>query len=89
MDSGTVTISSITSTHLSGTADLVMYSLVDYAINGNDNPPTKPLSINFANVPLEAASRSATVREALEHPDRSFSFRRERKAIPGGSFGIR
>ena len=82
VDSGTVTITSLSATHLSGTADLVMYNLVEYAIEINDYPSTKPLKVTFDNVPINMGTRSEAVRGAAESPDRVFSFSAKR-GIPG------
>jgi hypothetical protein len=78
VDSGTVTITSLTSTHLSGTADLVMYSLVEYAIELKENPATKPLKVTFTDVPLQTGTRSGAIRAALKTSDGSFSFEKEK-----------
>jgi hypothetical protein len=74
VDSGTVTITSLTDTHISGTADLVMYDLVEYAIEMNDYPTLKPLKVTFSNVPIDGAMQNRAVTRSIETPDNSFSF---------------
>jgi hypothetical protein len=74
VDSGTVSITSINATHLSGKADLVMYDLVEYAIELNDNPRTKHLTVVFTDIPLNEAMQNDIVRGAVESPIRSMSF---------------
>lgn len=81
VDSGTVHITSITDEALSGTADLIMYDLVEYAIEMNDDPETKPLSVVFQNVPLHIGTRSGVIRSALEASDHSYSFSGEKMAV--------
>ncbi len=57
-ESGTVTITSLTPTLMSGTANLVMYDHYDKILNKNDNPAKKTLMVTFTDVPLVAASQS-------------------------------
>ena len=78
VENGTVTITSLTATHLSGTADLVMYDLVEYAIELNDDPAMKQLRVTFNNVPINMGTRSAAIRGALETSGGSFSFENDK-----------
>jgi hypothetical protein len=81
VDAGTVNITSLTDSHLSGTANLVMYNLVEYAIEMNDNPNVKSLTVTFNNVPLNIATRSGAINGAIESSDKSFSFSRDKARL--------
>lgn len=82
VDSGTVTITSFTSSLVSGTANLQMYDFYDYAINENDNPAVKNLTATFTNVPVEQPEvRSGAIRSALASPDKTFTFKNDRTRI--------
>ncbi|MDR2890594.1 MAG: fibronectin type III domain-containing protein [Alistipes sp.] len=84
VDGGEVTITSITATTLSYTADLVMFDYYDYEVNLNDYPATTTLVITAANVPMvEAEATNAAVRAAMASPDRTFSFKNDRAKIAG------
>ncbi len=78
VDNGTVNITSLSATHLSGTADLVMYNLVEYAIELKDDPERKLLKVKFTDIPINIGTRSGAIRGALEASGGSFSFENEK-----------
>jgi hypothetical protein len=78
-ESGTVSITDINDTQLSGTARLVMYDLYDFAVNGNESPETKSLTVTFTNVPIYfLAQFGSTTRSADNTTARTISFKGER-----------
>lgn len=72
--SGTVTITALSSTHLSGRAELVMYDFYDYIVNRNDSPAKKLLTVDFSNIPISAGVKNNAVGGAQIARDLTFSF---------------
>ncbi len=81
VDNGTVTITSITETHLSGRANLVMYNLHDLLVKGDNSPEMKSLTITFDDIPLSTSSNirpaTASVHKAVATPRNGMAFRAE------------
>ncbi len=57
-ESGTVAVTSLTPTRISGTANIVLYDFYDKVVKENANPAKKTLTITFTDVPLHVASQS-------------------------------
>ncbi len=68
--SGTVSLTK-SGTLYSGTAELLMYNLVDYLRDPDTTPVFKPLTVRFTNVPLAAASRTAGQKLILNRAKRA------------------